>query len=211
MQREIEELRKQLAEQKAQNSVYSASLKQGVISDVLPSPASVTTLTMQRLEDVALSGERLGHLYNQFFTYYHSFLPFLDPAMNSDQYFNLCPLLGWTIVLVAARRFSHEPTLLANLSAPYTKLLWASLCEMPQSYHVVKALALYCTWPLPFNSSSVDPTFMISGIMMQIALQTGLHRPLHAQDFGKYVKDIKDSDVKDRTVTWAVCNIICQK
>lgn len=99
---------------------------------------------------------------------------------------------------------------MASLSAPYTKLLWATIGEMPQSYHVVKALALYCTWPLPFNSSLVDPTFMISGIMMQIALQTGLHRPLHAQDFGKYVKDVRESEVKDRTITWAVCNIICQ-
>jgi hypothetical protein len=131
--------------------------------------------------------------------------------MSADEYFSLCPFLGWTIVLIAARRSPHEPTLLATLSAPYTKLLWAAIGEMPQSYHVVKALCLYCMFPLPFNSSSVDPTFMLSGIMMQIALQTGLHRPLNAQDFGKYVKQTKDSEVKDRTITWAACNIICQK
>lgn len=131
--------------------------------------------------------------------------------MTSDHYFSLSPLLGWTIVIIASRRSSHEPTLLASLSGPYSKLLWATLSEQPQAYHVVKALALICMWPLPINSSSVDPTFMISGGMMQIALQNGLHRPSHAQDFGKYFKDVNEQEAKDRAITWAFCNIAFQK
>lgn len=65
MLREIASLKKQLAEKRATASVFNNSL-QGGISDGYPSPASAATLTMQRLEDVALSGERLGHLYNQY-------------------------------------------------------------------------------------------------------------------------------------------------
>lgn len=63
MQREIDSLKAQLAEKSS--AAYNASL-QRVASDGYPSPASTATLTMQRLEDVALSGERLGHLFSQY-------------------------------------------------------------------------------------------------------------------------------------------------
>ncbi|KAI9740821.1 MAG: hypothetical protein M1818_004426 [Claussenomyces sp. TS43310] len=211
MQREIDTLRSQLATESAKNKAISSNLQQVSNGDsVYASPGSNATLSMQRLEDIALSGDRLASLYNQFFTFFHPFLPLLDPHMTADHYFSLSPLLGWTIVLIASRRSPHEPTLMGTLSTAYNKLLWASISEMPQAYHVVKALCLICMWPLPINSSSIDPTFMISGIMMQIALQTGLHRPSHAQDFGKYVKEVNESEIRDRALTWAACNIIFQ-
>jgi hypothetical protein len=82
---------------------------------------------------------------------------------------------------------------------------------MPQVYHVVKALCLLCTWPLPVANSSVDPNFLLIGIMMQIALQSGLHRPAHARDFGRNINRISDAEVRDRTWTWCACNIVVQR
>lgn len=145
-----------------------------------------------------------------FFTFYHPFLPLLDPEKSADDYYNLSPLLFWTIITVAARRYPAELTLLTSLSGPLSKLIWSTLADVPQSYHVVKALCVLCTWPLPVSSTSSEPTFMLSGIMMQVAMQIGLHRPSYAQDFTKFRVELREEELKDRVKTWAACNVVAQ-
>jgi hypothetical protein len=147
----------------------------------------------------------------RFFTYYHPFLPFLDPEKPPEDYFSTSPLLFWTIISVGARRYNTEPTLLNSLSGPVSRLVWSTLADVPQSYHVVKALCLLCTWPLPTSSTSTDPTFMLNGMMMQVAIQIGLHRPSHSQDFTKFRVELREGELKDRIRTWAVCNIVAQR
>lgn len=75
----------------------------------------------------------------------------------------------------------------------------------------MKALCILCTWPLPISSTSTDPTFMLSGLMMQIAMQIGLHRPSHAQDFTKFRVELREEELKDRVKTWAACNVVAQR
>lgn len=98
---------------------------------------------------------------------------------------------------------------------------------MPQRSASIKALALLCTWPVPLirgftksrndkasatmGLSELDPTWMLSGIMMQIALQTGMHRPRHAQDFLKQTRDVSEAELRDRKLIWAMCNIVSQR
>lgn len=52
---------------------------------------------------------------------------------------------------------------------------------------------------------------MLSGLMMHIALQIGLHRPSHAQDFTKFKIELREEELKDRVKTWAACNVIAQR
>ena len=146
-----------------------------------------------------------------FFTCYHPFFPLLDSEKSADEYYQTWPLLFWTIVAVAARHDPYQPDLIRSISQPLSNLLWATLADVPQSYHVVKALCVLCTWPLPINSTSKDPTFMICGLMMQIAMQIGLHRPSHAQDFSKFRIDLREEELKDRVKTWAACNCVAQR
>jgi hypothetical protein len=148
----------------------------------------------------------------------------IDFQLNHQHYFKLSPLLGWTVALIGARRYPQDPDLLWKLSGPYKKLLWANFAEMPHTYHIVKALSLLCTWPIPMvmdtkknvqlggklGLSELDPTFMNCGIMLQIALETGLHRPLHALDFIKQTRDVSEAEIEDRKLTWAICNIVSQ-
>lgn len=148
---------------------------------------------------------------HSFFTCYHEFLPILDPAKSPDDYFSMAPLLFWTVVSVAARRYESEATLLTSLANPLSRLVWSTLSGVPQSYHVVKALCILCTWPLPVSSTSSEPTFMLSGIMMQIAMQIGLHRPSYAQDFTKFRVELREEELKDRVKTWAACNLVAQR
>lgn len=47
--------------------------------------------------------------------------------------------------------------------------------------------------------------------MMQIAMQIGLHRPSHAQDFTKFRVELREEELKDRVKTWAACNVVAQR
>jgi len=148
---------------------------------------------------------------NSFFTLYHPFLPLLDPEKSPDDYYDSSSFLFWTIITVAARRYGRDPLLLNALSGPVTRLLWATIADVPQNYVVVKALCIFCTWPLPISSTSSDPTFMLSALMMQISLQIGLHRPLHSQGFTKFRIELREEELKDRVRTWAACNAVAQR
>ena len=135
----------------------------------------------------------------------------LDPQKTPDEYYKASPLLFWVIIAVAARHYDADPTLLNSLNGPVSRLLWSTLQGIPQSYFVVKALCIMCTWPMPISSTSSDPTFMLSGLMMNIAMQIGLHRPSHAQDFTKFKVELREEELKDRVRTWAACNAVAQR
>ncbi|KAI9826995.1 MAG: hypothetical protein M1819_007089 [Sarea resinae] len=243
MEREIIELRRQLANQSRQNMEHQVSrtpmsnadspgifntpsredqymgsheavaslldLRQGLDGSQYTN-ANGRGVGLKKIENVVLTPDRVKDLFNHFFTFYHQFLPFLDPEKPPDQYYKASPLLFWAIISVAARRYNLEPTLLSSLSGPVSRLIWSTLAEVPQSYYIVKALCLLCTWPFPISSTSTDPTFMLTGTMMQIAMQIGLHRPSHAQDFTKIRVELREEELRDRVKTWAACNIVAQ-
>lgn len=144
-----------------------------------------------------------------YFTFYHPFLLILDPEKTPDYYYETSKLRFWIIITVAARRL--YPSLLRDLASPVSELLWKTLAEVPQNYIIVKALCILCTWPLPIDSTSSDPTFMLSGLMMQIAMQIGLHRPSHSQDFTKFKVELMNEELRDRVRTWASCNATAQR
>ncbi|KAJ5684365.1 uncharacterized protein N7477_000710 [Penicillium maclennaniae] len=166
---------------------------------------------IKRIEDVMVVPEKASELFNLFFTYYHPFLPFLDRQKSADDYFNTSPLLFWTIISVGARRYQSDTGLLTSLAGPVTRLVWSTLADIPQSYHVVKALCLLCSWPFPTSSTSTDPTFMLCGMMVQVAMQLGLHRPSHSQDFSKFRVELIEEELRDKVRTWAICNIVAQR
>ncbi|KAG9235585.1 hypothetical protein BJ875DRAFT_440189 [Amylocarpus encephaloides] len=164
----------------------------------------------KELENVGLREDAINHLFAEFWTCYHPYLPFLNPNHSSDQYYQQHPLLFWVIIAVASRRYTLDPTLLTALSGPLTRLLWTTVGEVPNSHHVVKALCLLCTWPLPTSTTSTDPTHILCGVMMKTATGIGLHRPNHTQDFSRVSVDLNKEQLHDRVVTWAVCNIVAQ-
>ncbi|KAK4242696.1 hypothetical protein C8A03DRAFT_11141 [Achaetomium macrosporum] len=164
----------------------------------------------RELEDFRLTEDEESQLFSQFFNYYHPFLPFLNPVQTPDQYYQQHPLLYWAIIAVASRRFAPDPSILTKLSSPLTRLLWTTIGDVPQSYFVVKALCLLCTWPLPTSTTSSDPTHILCGVMMKTATGIGLHRPSHINDFSRVAVELNKEGLHDRIKTWAVCNIVAQ-
>jgi Fungal specific transcription factor domain len=228
MEREIVELRRQVAQQTGilQNnglpngasnlslpqSAYAHDAAAGLLdlrSGIEKSPGRAPVF--KRLEDVALTTDRIQELHKRFFTLFSPFLPFLNPERTPDEFYQRSPLLFWTIVTIGARQSNTDPELFPALIQPLTRLVWATMADIPQNYHVVKALILLCAWPLPTSSTSTDPTLMFCGLMMKIALQIGLHRPSHAQDFTKFRIELREIELQDRVVVWSVCNIVAQR
>lgn len=167
--------------------------------------------TPTALGRVILSEDEVQELVGIYFARYHPYLPLLSTEVPYATFFKLHPLLHWTIVTTASRRYSPRPTLLQELAQPFTDLLWSTIAAVPQTYHVVKALCLICTWPLPTSSTSQDPSMLICGTMIQLAMQFGLHRPSHAQDFSRSRIELHEEDIQDRMHTWVACNLVAQK
>lgn len=162
------------------------------------------------LGDVRLAPTQVNELFTEFFQLYHPFLPFLDPLRSPDDVYSKdSKLLFWAIISVAARHYEVDGSLLKRLKEPLTELIWKTIKSQP-NHHVVKALCLLCTWPLPARTTVADPTFMLCGVMMQIAMQIGLHQPTHPQDFSRTKVRLRQEDIHDRLRTWAVCNIVAQ-
>jgi hypothetical protein len=165
---------------------------------------------VREIENVGLTEDAINNLFNEFWCCYHPYIPFLNSAQLPDQYFQQHPLLFWAIIAVAARRYTADPGLLTSLSGPLTRLLWATVGEVPNNHYVVKALCLLCVWPLPTSTTSTDPTHILSGVMMKTATGIGLHRPNHTQDFSRVSVELNREQLHDRVTTWAVCNIVAQ-
>ncbi|KUI58340.1 Regulatory protein LEU3 [Cytospora mali] len=238
MEREIEKLRRNVSKARAQGFIpdeddpMESQLQSPVVASVyshtrhpslMGSDEAVSSLlhlkrggsySMPRicreLEDVRLTEDAESQLFNEYFAHYHPFIPFLNPAQSPDQYYVQHPLLYWVIISVAARRYHLDPALLGALSGPLTRLLWQTIGEVPSSHHVVKALCLLCTWPLPTSTSSSDPTQILCGVMLKVATLIGLHRPHHINDFSRVIIDLDNEQLHDRVVTWAVCNVVAQ-
>ncbi|KAI1378687.1 hypothetical protein F4677DRAFT_443173 [Hypoxylon crocopeplum] len=241
MEKEIDRLRRKIAQAKAQgfvveddedlqsqlqspvaNSAYSHTRNPSLMGS---DEAVTSLLTLKRggsyslaathyayeLETVRLTEQDVHALFQEFFTCYHPFLPFLNEQQSPDLYYQQHALLFWTIIAIASRRYHPKPGILHELSSgPLNRLLWGTVGDVPNSYFVVKALCLLCTWPLPTSTTTADPTHILCGVMMKAATGIGLHRPNHTQDFSRVSVELNKDQLHDRVTTWAVCNIVAQ-
>ncbi|CAG8962158.1 hypothetical protein HYFRA_00005205 [Hymenoscyphus fraxineus] len=209
MQREIDELKWKLRRAAVQGAAGVAPPRPDQENGAnAADPANPRTTMTRELGHLAMPGDHLDDLFKKFFTYHHPLLPFLDPEQSPDYYFNQCPLLGWTIVMIGARRYARDTTLLQSLAPEYTRFLWSTISNIPQSYHVVKALALICYWPLPTERDFKDSTPQLSNLMMQVALQNMLHLDPRSQI--PFRGELSAAEQRDRLMTWAACNIVAE-
>ncbi|KAK7983903.1 hypothetical protein PG989_011305 [Apiospora arundinis] len=146
---------------------------------------SIPTHYAYELETVRLTEQDVNGLFREFFAYYHPFLPFLNPDQSPDLYFQQHALLFWSIVAIAARRYSARPSILHELAGGASA-----------------STALEHRWRYPSH--------ILCGVMMKAATGIGLHRPNHTQDFSRVSVELNKDQLHDRVTTWAVCNIVAQ-
>jgi hypothetical protein len=51
---------------------------------------------------------------------------------------------------------------------------------------------------------------MLSGTMIHLAMQAGLHRPSQTQDFSQFSVKLEPEELRDRITTWTTCRIVAQ-
>jgi len=137
-------------------------------------------------------------------------MPLLDSTLTPNEYYTLSPLLFWTIAGVASRSCSRNPTLLGVLPWRVHNLALLSLGQHA-TLHNVQGLLLLLKWPFPKTHANTDLTFPLSGAVLHMAMQIGLHFPLSSQEFSKVRLRLSEAEVKKRTETWAYCVLVYQE
>ncbi|KAL8947032.1 MAG: hypothetical protein Q9222_006644 [Ikaeria aurantiellina] len=209
MEKEIHDLRRQLANQQSSPTAPSPSVKTSASDAASPRISNVPSQLDQYIDseqavnsllNLRSGGDGASHLRSS-----NGQMGISRRLENITLSSNQIEELFHRLVATSLSR----TMLIAR--KPISDLLWLILADVPQTYVVVKALCILCTWPLPVSSTSSDPTFMLSGLMTQIAMQIGLHRPSHAQDFARFKIEFREEELKDRMKTWVACNIVSQR
>lgn len=196
----------------------------------------IADLTIPRtLDNVTLSGKEIDELFQlyglctlwlsfffffagieandrRFFTQYAQFLPILDPQTTPNAYYAQSSFLFWSIIGVACRTYSRNPTLVTALSHSITKMALLSAASTSAPWHTIQALFLVLTWPFPKDMTRPDLTFPMSGMLLHIAMQNGLHIPMSSHEFSRAkIPALSEVDMTRRSELWAHCVIVYQR
>jgi hypothetical protein len=133
----------------------------------------------------------------------------LDTRLEPDDFYQRSPLLFWAIAGVACRTYAKDPTLLDSLGERVLNLSLLSLRKpcIPN----IKGLLLILTWPLPKSASSHDSTYAISGSVVHMAMQIGLHIPTSSQDFSRVKVNLTEQQIISRAELWGYCIVTYQR
>ncbi len=150
-------------------------------------------------------------LTRRYLTDYHPHMPILEENITPDDCYKRSPLLFWTVIAIAARRFEEEPTLLASLSSGIKELLWRTVGNPPHSGLDLKAMVLICLWPFPTSSMSTDISYFVASIVKTSAMHVGVHKPFNMQDFSRVKVNLHLDELKDALATWAACFVAAER
>ncbi|KAF2396638.1 Zn(II)2Cys6 transcription factor [Trichodelitschia bisporula] len=174
-------------------------------------PVSSPTLPTQPqiLEGVHVPAALVDELFRRFFDDFSHFLPVLEQHLSPNAYYQQSEFLFWAIIGVACRNFPKNPTLLDSLGE---KILTLALMSLRQpSVPNIKGLLLIMTWPLPRSASSTDITYAISGSLLHLAMQIGLHIPTSSQDFSRVKVCLTEAEIAKRAELWGYCIVTYQR
>ncbi|VEU20407.1 DEKNAAC101237 [Brettanomyces naardenensis] len=188
-----------------ETNISSTALPQQVVTPINTKPLLQTVapdapITEFCLGDVKISLEKAIELHSRFVEIY---LPYM-PIMVSDdpvQLYRQSQLLFWTVMLTACLS-DPEPGLYISL-ASLIKQLAIETCwiRTPRSTHIVQALLILGTWPLPNQKVLDDCSYRFVGLAKCLSMQLGLHRGKFIQEFSRTQVALKDAETW-RTRTW---------
>ncbi|KAF7589692.1 hypothetical protein BBP40_003939 [Aspergillus hancockii] len=164
------------------------------------------------LRSTEVTGQELNEVFQLFFDKYAQFLSILNPLTTPNTYYAQCPFLFWAVIGVACRTYSKNPTLLTALAHSITDMALLSPALGSPPWLVIQGLLLLLTWPMPKDNTRLETTFALSGTLLHIAMQNGLHIPMSSHEFTK--KNIpapSETELIRRTELWARCVIVYQR
>ena len=158
----------------------------------------------QSLEGSTFPPALVDQLFQRYFQDFNQFLPILDCDVSPNEYFRRSKFLFWAIIATACRNFEHDPTLLDSIGEKVLALALMSLRHA--TVPTIKGFLLFLTWPLPKRTvGGADITFALSGSLIHMAMQIGLHIPTSAQDFSKVKVKLTQTEIVKRAELWGHC------
>ncbi|CDK25916.1 unnamed protein product [Kuraishia capsulata CBS 1993] len=152
------------------------------------------------LGDVRLPYEKAAELHQRFMTNYLPYLPILS-SENCTELYQQSQFLFWTVMLTACLS-DPEPSLYTSL-ASLIKQLAIETCwiRTPRSTHIVQALLILGTWPLPNQKVLDDCSYRFVGLAKNLSLQLGLHRGKFIGEFSRTQVALPNAELW-RTRAW---------
>lgn len=148
----------------------------------------------------------------RFFQDYAPFMPILDPQMSPNAYYSQSPFLFWAVIGVACRSYPRNPTLLNALSRSIIEMALLSIASTTSTLHSIQGLLLILTWPFPREMNKMDVVFPLSGLLLHMAMQNGLHIPMLSHEFSKVrIPAPSEADMTRRSELWAHCVLVYQR
>ncbi|KAJ5091061.1 hypothetical protein NUU61_005931 [Penicillium alfredii] len=169
-------------------------------------------LTQSRMLDgTRVTGEEIDDMFTLFFKYYAQFLPILDPRIRPNTYYSQSPFLFWSVIGVSCRAYPRNPTLLMALARSITEMAFLSVLSPFPSWHTIQGFLLLLTWPFPKENRS-DVIFPMSGMLLHIAMQNGLHIPMSSHEFSRVKMPApSEADMTRRSELWAHVVVVYQR
>lgn len=139
-------------------------------------------------------------------------MPLLDTQQTSEIYYEMSPLLFWSIIAVAARQFQLEDGFLSQLAGELSRLLWATVASNTSSMCHIQAMLLLACWPLPDVRLWTDKSLTLSKMAVNAAMMMGLHRPGSEHEYLKdLTKPYNQWEIRERSRTWIASVALCQR
>ena len=148
---------------------------------------------------------------HRYFKDYHSMLPIIDPSETPNTFYQHAPFLFWVIVSIGSRRYTRQPTLTQNLALPVTQLALQSIIIRTKPIERMKGLILLLNWPFPSGPFYREPSFLLGGALLHMAMHCGLHAPTFSQDFAKANLKLPEKELLRRAEMWAYVVITYQR
>lgn len=154
-----------------------------------------------------MSAVKVANFHGSFKTDYAPQLPFYGHLKPPNAQYTSSPFLFWAIVGVGCRTYSRNPTLLGVL-APAVLAAALSTLNSPVTLETIQGLLTLLNWPFPKTSATSDLLYPLTGALIHMAMQMGLHLPGSGQEFSKVRLSLDTTEIEKRARTWGCCQLV---
>ncbi|KAI0024839.1 hypothetical protein F4780DRAFT_723227 [Xylariomycetidae sp. FL0641] len=161
------------------------------------------------LKSHPFTGEEIDYYFQKYFEFYHPYMPIIRQRDPNKCYEN-GPLLFWTIIYIACRRFARDPSLLKFLMEEVKGEMYASMAQKP-SISTINAMILASSWIFPDVRFINDPSALFMSVAKNSCTLLGIHTGKGAHEaysHGIFQNSFTDEDA---SYTWAGYNIVAQR
>ncbi|KAK0621262.1 hypothetical protein B0T17DRAFT_591184 [Bombardia bombarda] len=156
------------------------------------------------------SGGDISFYFEKYFEHFHPYLPIVR-MRDPDACYKRGPVLFWTIIMTACRRYARDSTVYQFLQDKILPEIWGQVSQPPLRLPTINALLLLATWPFPTIRFLSDPSLVFVGIALNSAFLSGLHTGYGSHPEFKALFHTFDTTDEEACFTWAACAIVSHR